>query len=65
MEPPTQDEILLQIKTVPLHAWQRSRDFLTDLDPIPPEFKTWLNGWWNKNENLLRDGLRWLWLEPD
>ena len=65
MEPPTQGEILLQIKTLPLHAWQRSREFLTDLDPVPPEFETWLKGWWNRNENILRDGLRWLRLEPD
>ena len=59
MDTPTQEEILNQIKTVPLDAWQRSQAFLTDLDPIPPEFETWLNRWWN-DKSLFRDGMRGL-----
>ncbi len=59
MDVPTKEQILSQIETVPLDAWQRSREFLTDLDPIPPEFETWLSRWWN-DKGLFRDGMRGL-----
>ena len=57
MDIPTQEEILAQIKTVPLDAWQRSREFLTGLNPLTPEIetklKTELDQWWNKTNRWL------------
>ena len=56
MDPPTREEILSQIETAPLDAWRRSRSFLADLDPIPPEFETRFNRWWN-DKGPFRDGV--------
>ena len=57
MDVPTQEEILAQIKTVPLDAWQRSREFLTGLNPLSQEIatklKTELDQWWNKTNRWL------------
>ena len=62
------NKILKRIKMAPIDAWKRSREFLTDLDPIPPEFETRLNLWMKDQENFLRDGwdgLRRWWQGPD
>jgi len=57
MDVPTQEEILAQIKTVPLDAWRRSREFLTGINPLTPEIetrlKTELDQWWNKTDRWL------------
>ncbi len=54
MEVPTEEEILSLIKMAPQNAWQRSREFLTGLNPLTPELatklKTELDQWWNKIE---------------
>lgn len=68
MRIPTQAEILNQIAMAPLDAWERSREFLADLDPMPPEIETELFRLWTDNKSLVRDGLNRLhriWPEPE
>lgn len=56
MEAPTRDDIWNHIKKEPLHMWNRSRDFLPDLDPILPHIEDQLDAWLQNSENLLSDG---------
>ena len=64
MDIPGRDEVWNQARAAPLAAWQRSREFLADLDPVPPEVETWLDGvmenskgWLEDGRTLVRDGL--------
>ncbi len=56
MKVPTEEEILSRIRTAPLKAWQSSRKFLTDLNPITPEIETKFDRWRKDTENTLHDG---------
>ena len=51
------EEILNQITMAPLDAWERSRGFLADLDPMSPEREAELHQWWNDSKGLFQDGL--------
>lgn len=56
MEVPTRDDVLNQIKTEPVRMWNRSREFLNDLDPIPPHVEDQLDDWLENSKTLIRDG---------
>ena len=55
MEIPTQEEILNRIEMSSLSVWQSSQKFVTDLNPIPPEFETRINLWLKDQKNFIRD----------